>query len=57
MWDAGVWNYHDFSDGFSLRPVDVGMLFQIDHDSPLLPVQMYAYCRHVRSVPHLCPPV
>ena len=48
MWDAAGWNpYHEFSDGFSLRPVDAGMLFQIGHDIPLFPVKMYAYCYHV----------
>jgi hypothetical protein len=40
--------YHEFSDGFSLRPVDAGMLFQIGHDGPLFLVKIYAYCRHVR---------
>ena len=38
-WDAAGWNsYQEFPDGFSIRSVDDGMLFQIGHYSHLFPV-------------------
>ena len=56
MRDVAGWNsYHQISAEFSLRPVDAGKLFEIGHDSPLFPVKMYEYCRHLQSVPLLFP--